>query len=190
MLNKEIIIQILKQLLEKQKKNNWALIEDINCLNTIFSVCKCYFYPQSYGPLIQKKIIQLYGWIHLEPHKCQGDIQTKNYNIELKVSLGGQTNDRFHFAQLRQSHKIDFYVFIAYRLTESNYQELGELFIFKMDKKQILPFLANGFSHRTKQEWSKNPFGLEEKYIQVKYDSVGWHNLLKYRISLQDFRDL
>ena len=81
---------------------------------------------------------------------CIGDLQHNNVNLEIKVSNGGQDNNKFNYVQLRLNHKCD-YLLTAYYIDQSNIDMLGELFIFRLSKDNIKQMILHygGYAHGT-----------------------------------------
>ncbi len=76
--------------------------------------------------------------------------QKTQLNMEVKVSLGSINNETFGFSQLRLAHKVDLYILVAYYINTSNIPDLGEVFIFKLNKSELISFVGKGYSHGTK----------------------------------------
>jgi len=133
--------------------------------------------PALYGILLQRLItVKHKGWHRLKPRAVEGDLVTSNHmNLEVKVSFGKtklagkRGNIMFEFRGIRVNCISNFYILIAYNVTKDNYTSLGELFVFKMTKGEILSLMG------TKK--SKSEFA-------VVVNSVRWKAMLEYRISL------
>ena len=122
-----------------------------------------------------------------------GDIKTNRHTFELKVSLVGSEKRNFNFVQVR-NQPVDFYILIAYYVDSINLYDLGELFIFKLNKDELNVFVSKCFSHGSKSLWEKINNKIKilvvEKDFRVAYKSVKWYKLLKYRISEQELKSL
>ncbi len=181
----------LKMLLKRNNINHWDKLLYLSTLEEAFAYCKVELSAARYGVLLQKWIITKNKWNKLCPKLLKGDIITKKSSFELKISLGTITCKNFNFVQLRLSHSIDFYILIAYYVNNTNYCALGELFIFKLKKKEILQFVGESYSHGTKFNWStactETINRYSEKDIRVLFGSKKWVALLEYRISQSTF---
>jgi hypothetical protein len=117
---------------------------------------------------------------------CIGDLKCNHKNIEIKISCGGKDNHKFNYVQLRINHVCD-YILTAYYLNISNIDELGEFFIFKLNKNEIKKLILKfgGYAHGTidklgaitKKDLDDNTYALRPKYGD-KY----WNELLSFRI--------
>ena len=121
---------------------------------------------------------------------CLGDLHHDGVNVEVKASLGGKTNNKFNYVQLRVNHVCE-YLLTAYYLDESNIDSLGELFIFRLTKEQIRPLLLQfgGYAHGTiaklgpiTMEELQNTSNDKEYAIRPKYNDKCWKALLPFRI--------
>jgi len=121
---------------------------------------------------------------------CIGDLQLNQTNIEIKVSNGGKNNNQFNYVQLRMNHTCD-YILTAYYLHESNIDTLGELFIFRLNKKDMKEMILKygGYAHGTVKKLG--PITVEdldiatndkEYAIRPKYGDKCWCDLLTFRI--------
>jgi len=77
-------------------------------------------------------------------------------NIEIKVSNGGQTHNKFNYVQIRLNHNCD-YLLTAYYLDVSNIESCGELFIFVLTKNDIkeLVLKYGSYAHGTVKNLGK-----------------------------------
>lgn len=146
---------------------------------------------QKFGPLLECYIIEKYGFCKNNAANCIGDCSKNNENYEIKISLGGATHNRFNFVQLRPSHDISFYLLIAYHLSESNVNDQGDLFVFKVPKKDLLDIIvefgayAHGTIHEHKKINRESLMDIESKKeyaIRTTYNDKCWKSLLPYRI--------
>jgi hypothetical protein len=145
------------------------------------------------GPLVEHYIQHKYGMIKNSASLCIGDLQQPNSenNFEIKVSNGGKENNKFNYVQLRMNHTCD-YILTAYYIHESNLDSLGELFIFKLNKKEIRNMILKhgGYAHGTIQKLGKitledleSTTNEKEYAIRPKYGDKCWLDLLKFRIA-------
>jgi len=142
------------------------------------------------GTLIEYYIKYKYSMIKNKAESCIGDLQYKQTNIELKISNGGKYNNKFNFVQLRMNHACE-YIFTAYYINNNNIEINGELFIFKLNKINIINLILNygHYAHGTKKKLGpitehdlKNNTNNKEYALRPKYDDKCWKNLLKFRI--------
>ena len=146
---------------------------------------------QKFGILLEKYIILKYNYTKNISKNCNGDCQKNNENVEIKVSLGGIKRNKFNFVQIRLSHDISWYIFTAYHLSVKNVENSGELYIFKISKKDIIDILTihGSYSHGTVKEHGKiTPCSLSKKNNTIEYcirathEDACWKKLLEYRI--------
>lgn len=143
------------------------------------------------GNLIEKYIENKFNMKHNKCSDKLGDACKGSKNFEIKISNGGKTHSEFNFVQIRLNHNCD-YLFSAYYICKENLEFLGELFIFKLDKKAIQHLiLKHGkYAHGTidilgkitKDDISNN-LNNKEYALRPKYGDKCWNDLLKYRIS-------
>ena len=141
------------------------------------------------GPLIEYYIQNKYGMIKNKSSSCNGDLQYKQINYEIKVSTGGTENNKFNYVQLRMNHDCQ-YILTAYYLHEYNVDEEGELFIFKLTKPDIKKIIVNhgGYAHGTIEKLGKiteedlETLNNKEYAIRPKYGDKCWNDLLQFRI--------
>jgi hypothetical protein len=142
------------------------------------------------GPLIEFYIKNKYKMIKNNASLCIGDVKHKNKNIEIKISTGGKENNKFNYVQLRVNHNCD-YILTAYYLSKENLKNMGELFIFRLNKKYMKEIILKfgTYAHGTiqklgviKQQDLNNPKNDREYAIRPKYGDKCWIELLKHRI--------
>ena len=142
------------------------------------------------GPLIEYYIKDKYEMTKNKASLCIGDLQLNQTNVEIKVSNGGKDNNKFNYVQLRMNHTCD-YILTAYYIHEGNLDLLGELFIFRLSKKDMKELILKygGYAHGTIQKLG--PITSEdlddvtndkEYAIRPKYGDKCWQNLLQFRI--------
>jgi hypothetical protein len=145
---------------------------------------------QQYGALIEKYVQVKYGMTKNKTSSCTGDLQCNQKNIELKVSLGGKYHNKFNYVQLRMNHSCE-YILTAYYINIDNITCDGELFIFKLTKKDIkhIIYRYGGYAHGTKKRLGliteadlENETNDKEYVIRPKYGDKCWLDLLNYRI--------
>jgi hypothetical protein len=142
------------------------------------------------GPLIELYIKNKYGMEKNNASLCKGDLQHNQINFEIKISNGGKENNKFNYVQLRMNHDC-VYIFTAYYICIDNVENEGELYIFKLNKKELkdLIYKYGGYAHGTVQKLGKiteddldNQENDKEYAIRPKYGDKCWTDLLNYRV--------
>jgi hypothetical protein len=142
------------------------------------------------GPLIELYIKNKYGMEKNNASLCKGDLQHNQINFEIKISNGGKENNKFNYVQLRMNHDC-VYIFTAYYICIDNVENEGELYIFKLNKKELkdLIYKYGGYAHGTVQKLGKiteddldNQENDKEYAIRPKYGDKCWIELLNYRV--------
>jgi hypothetical protein len=142
------------------------------------------------GPLIEYYIKNKYEMKKNNSSLCIGDLQHHQTNIEIKISNGGKENNKFNYVQLRMNHYCE-YLLTAYYICNENLDQMGELFIFKLNKTDMKKIILKygGYAHGTIQKLGKiNQEDLEnitndkEYAIRPKYGDKCWCELLHFRI--------
>ena len=173
------------------RKDHLSAIMNQPTLKDAHIYCKIHnFSGQFSGPSIEKYIEKKYNMTKISASECNGDLRCNDTNIEIKVSNGGKENNKFNYVQLRMNHNC-IYIFTAYYIHESNLDQLGELFIFKLDKDNIKEIVAKhgGYAHGTVGELGKitlenlNSENNQKEYaLRPKYGDNCWKDLLQFRI--------
>lgn len=186
----------LKNLLNNNKNH---IEEILNCNTTKYAHIYCkinHLTGQEMGPLIESYIKEKFCMKKNKPGDCIGDCKDRFLeDNEIKASGGGKNHNSYNYVQLRLNHKIHNYIFTAYYLTNSNYMNGGELFIFKI-KKEILYSLINEhgqYAHGTVSKLGKITIedlkkdnNTKEYSLRPKYGDKLWKKLLNYRINESD----
>ena len=142
------------------------------------------------GPLIEHYIKNKYGMEKNNASLCKGDLQHNQINFEIKISNGGKENNKFNYVQLRMNHDC-VYIFTAYYISIDNVENEGELYIFKLNKKELkdLIYKYGGYAHGTVQKLGKiteddldNQENDKEYAIRPKYGDKCWAELLNFRV--------
>jgi hypothetical protein len=142
------------------------------------------------GPLIEYFIKNKYGMEKNNASLCKGDLHHNLMNFEIKISTGGKENNKFNYVQLRMNHDC-VYILTAYYISIDNVENEGELFIFKLNKKELkdLIYKYGGYAHGTVQKLGKiteeeldNQENDKEYAIRPKYGNKCWCELLNYRV--------
>ena len=143
------------------------------------------------GPLIEYYIQNKYKMTKNKASLCIGDLQHSEINFEIKVSIGGKDNNKFNYVQLRINHVCE-YILTAYYIDNDNIDELGELFIFKLNKENIKKIILQygGYAHGTIQKLGpitvedlENETNDKEYAIRPKYGDKCWCELLQFRVN-------
>lgn len=143
------------------------------------------------GPILEKYIKIKYNMIKNNASLCIGDLNCNNINLEIKVSNGGKENNKFNYVQIRLNHFCE-YILTAYYLNYNNINNLGELFIFRLNKSIMKKFILNygSYAHGTIEKLGKitiddlnNNENQKEYSLRIKYNSKCWNELLEFRIN-------
>ena len=183
----------LKQLLDSNSSNK-IHIETIMKLPTLKDAhiyCKYNnFSGQFTGPVLEKYIKIKYKMTKNIASSCNGDLKFNKINIEIKTSNGGKENNKFNFVQFRINHNC-IYILTAYYIDYTNLVNLGELYIFKLNKENIKSLIVNygSYAHGTIKELGEitiedlNDTKNQKEYaLRPKYNDKCWNELLNFRI--------
>jgi len=183
----------LKQLLDSSRSNriHTETIMTLPTLKDAHIYCKYNnLSGQFTGPVLEKYIKIKYKMTKNNASSCNGDLKCNEINVEIKASNGGKENNKFNFVQLRMNHNCE-YILTAYHIDYTNLDNLGELYIFKLNKENIKPLIVKygGYAHGTIGELGEltmddlndttNP---KEYVLRPKYGDKCWMELLKFRI--------
>ena len=183
----------LKQLLDSCRSNkiHTETIMKLPTLKDAHIYCKYNnLSGQFTGPVLEKYIKVKYNMTKNNASSCNGDLKCNEINVEIKASNGGKENNKFNFVQLRMNHNCE-YILTAYYLDYTNLDNLGELYIFKLNKENIKPFIVKygGYAHGTIGELGEitmedlndtnNP---KEYALRPKYGDKCWIELLNFRM--------
>lgn len=135
--------QALINILNNTHINHRQEILKCDSLKTALCYCKIHSLSgQVTGPLIERYIIYKYDLIKNNSSDCIGDIKYNNKDIELKISVGGQTHSHFNFVQIRLNHVCD-YILIAYHISLENVDMLGDMYIFHLSKDDMIKLICD-----------------------------------------------
>ena len=121
---------------------------------------------------------------------CNGDLKCNEINVEIKASNGGKENNKFNFVQLRMNHNCE-YILTAHHIDYTNLDNLGELYIFRLNKENIRPLIVQygGYAHGTIGELGEitmedltDTNNQKEYALRPKYGDKCWSELLHFRI--------
>lgn len=186
-MHKTNLILLLKNKLLNDKVDHWVIIKSLKSINEAFAYSKVNLNGPQYGVLLEKYLINRYKWKQIESKQMCGDIKTNRHVFELKVSLSGSEKKKFNFNHIR-NQPVDFFILIAYYVDLINLHDLGELFIFKLNKDELNALVGKSFSHGCISLWEKVDEKTKnlvvEKDLSVVYKSAKWNKLLKYRIPI------
>lgn len=184
----------LKEYLDKSllNINHEEIIMNLSTLKDVHIYCKYNNLSSQYiGIIIEKYIKFKYNMIKNKSSLCNGDLQSKNINYEIKISNGGKENNKFNYVQLRMNHDCKYYILTAYYLDYSNLNNYGDLFIFKLNKEEIKQLILKygHYAHGTKQRLGSilktdlDDINNNCEYaLRPKYNDRCWKNLLEFRI--------
>ena len=167
------------------------LIMKCNTLKEAHIYCIIYcISSQKYGLFLEKFIRIKFNYIKNKTQDTSGDCFKDGKNLEVKVSLGGETHRKFNFVQIRPSHQCD-YILTAYHLSSENVSLEGELYIFKVSKSNIQKIIVSygGYAHGTIKEHGvitidsfnnkKTPI---EYAIRPTINDDCWKALMEFRV--------
>lgn len=147
---------------------------------------------QKFGPLLERYIIHTFGLAKNSASDCTGDCKVNDANTEIKVSLGGQTHNKFNYVQIRVHHDVSHYLLTAFTLSLENVNQAGELFVFWVSHTEMLSLLLNHgtYAHGTKK--TNGPIGADslrdtnntkEYALRTKVGDTCWNALQAFRIT-------
>tara|TARA_B100000212_G_scaffold341460_1_gene324705 strand:+ start:1301 stop:1918 length:618 start_codon:yes stop_codon:yes gene_type:complete len=188
--------QKLRDLLHNDVDQKQEILK-CNNLHEVNVYCKInHLNGQQLGPFTETFLIDKCKMKKNKSSDCIGDCKDRYMkNNEIKASGGGKGNIQFNYVQIRPSHEIDYYILTAFYINESNIDSFGELFIFKINKKDIIQliFEYGNYAHGTKDKMG--PITLEdlndksnskEYALRPIYGNPLWNKLLKFRVSESD----
>jgi hypothetical protein len=168
--------------LAKEKATNKNKVEEGLIFDDFLAACYVKCSPQSYGPKIEKRVIQEFGFKKIPQKKGEGDLLSSSKNIfphfdfpdgsksEFKISFLS-ADKSWNLIQLRPYENFDFYVFLLvnpYNLCSY------EWFVIRKDDINNSNFKLNSI-HGTKESNKKNK-NIEYK-LMVESDSKSYNKL-------------
>jgi len=146
---------------------------------------------QKFGPLLERYIIERFNFVKNRATDCTGDCVKADENVEIKVSLGGQSYNKFNYVQIRMHHDVSQYLLTAYTLCNDNVDNEGELFVFRVPHTKMLELLLlhGSYAHGTKkvngpitQESLNDNSNTKEYALRTSRGDVCWKALLPCRV--------
>ncbi len=144
------------------------------------------------GIYLENYIQHHYNMLKIK-NKLSGDLSYDGKNYEIKISNGGHTNKIFSYNQLRPYHNCD-YILTAYHIDSDNLHRLGDLYIFNLNKINMLDFIctygkysqgnSKMFGKITKKSVSTS---LLNYNLKLSYNDNSWKDLLTYRVKDIDY---
>jgi hypothetical protein len=183
----------LKQLLDSSRSNkiHTETIMTLPTLKHAHIYCKTHnLSGQFTGPVLENYIKMKYKMTKNNASSCNGDLKLNETNVEIKASNGGKDNNKFNFVQLRMNHNCE-YIFTAYYIDHTNVDNLGELYIFKLNKENMKQLIVKygGYAHGTIGELGERTLedlndtnNSKEYALRPKYGDKCWNELLNFRI--------
>jgi len=116
-------------------------------------LCKAHLSSNQWSVLMENFIKEKFN-ISKRNNNVSGDgITTKDYNIEIKVSLGTD-NGQVHFVQIRPDHKVDYYLMLVYNVHEG---DLGKIYWLLCNADELYALLPEygGYAHGTVERLGK-----------------------------------
>jgi hypothetical protein len=142
------------------------------------------------GPVLEKYIKIKYNMTKNNASLCNGDLYSNHTNIEIKASNGGKENNKFNYVQLRMNHNCE-YLLTAYYICQQNLDNLGDLYIFKLNKDNMKRLIVKygHYAHGTIGELGKitmddlnNVTNQKEYALRPKYKDNCWNELLTFKV--------
>lgn len=187
-------VHALKQrLLLRSKDHHEQYIMKSPTLKDAHVYCVIHDLPtQQYGFLLEKFIRTKFHYNKNKDEDCMGDCSKNGENVEIKVSLGGNSCSKFNYVQLRPSHDCHTYLLTAYHLSHENVEQEGELYIFKVSNAAMKQLIVRHgtYAHGTLCEHGK--ITLETLQTKKEYalrptiHNACWNALLPFRIMEND----
>ena len=185
------IIEHLTSLLENSSIVHKDEIMKCYTLKEAHIYCKIHkLSGQVTGPLIENFIKEKYNMEKNSASLCIGVLKHNGVDVEIKVSTGGQSNNKFNYVQMRMNHTCE-YLLTAYYIDYSNLENEGELYIFRLKKDHLREAILQfgGYAHGTVKKLGRinmedllNGENDKEYALRPKYGDSCWKYLLQYRV--------
>lgn len=184
LLKEHLARSTLKHDVEILKEASW---KDAHVYCVIYDIS-----AQQYGPLLERYMQLKYSFAKNSASACTGDCSKEAKNAEVKASLGGAKHAKFNWVQLRVSHDIDYYILTAYHLDQSTVEAGGELYIFRVNKEDMLHLIAKygTYAHGTLREHGaitmadlKDGDNKKEYALRPSFGDKCWADMLRFRIT-------
>ena len=149
---------------------------------------------QQFGPLLEQYVTNKYNFTKNKAKDCTGDCNKQGKSMEIKVSTGGNSRNKFNYVQLRPFHACDEYILTAFHLSFENVMTNGDFYIFKIPKQDMNTLIVNygGYAHGTVKKLGSithasltNTSTMEYAIRPVVGDPC-WNTLLKFQIEEKD----
>ncbi len=159
------------------------------------ALCRYYLSSQKWSILLEHYIKNIFD-LNDRISNLHGDASISNKSIEIKVSLGTGDSKRysFNYVQLRPSHNIDMYIFVAYNLY---YGECGKVHFFLINKSDMENLICEfgTYAHGSKKELGKitshSIIADKREYaLRPKLNDKLWARLMLYDKSADDIKNL
>ena len=132
--------------------------------------------PQSYGALIEKRIIKLNGFRKLKSELNIGDAEENGFNKEIKISISADDEQpTFNIVQIRPHANISSYL-IWFIEIDKECNILNHT--FEVPKEDMMKIPGVGGAHGTKES-NVNQKNIEYR-VTVKKNSAAWKFLQPY----------
>lgn len=128
-----------------EKLRNPDIIEEADQLIHKCIIYKSFHSSNKYSIFLENDLKKLFN-LSNKQNNTSGDAQSiSGKRIEIKISLAGPF---YNYVQIRPSHDIDYYLFLAYDLSK---EDIGKVYLFLFDSQDIydlIPKFGN-YSHGT-----------------------------------------
>jgi hypothetical protein len=153
---------------------------------------------QFVGPALERYMINKFKMKKNKASSCTGDVCCNGTNYEIKVSSGGKDHTDYNYVQIRMNHKCK-YILTAYHIDYENYENLGELYLFILEKDEMKELILKygGYAHGVNGNLGKiNKNTLEETQnnkeyaIRPKLGGKCWNSMLQYKVDESFFDEV
>ena len=171
-----LTLDLLKE--QTKIKKQQKLENPDNYINWDEFVLLCYNTrtPQSYGALIEKRIIKNNGFRKLKSELNIGDAEENGLNKEIKISISADDDQpTFNIVQIRPHADISSYLFWFIEI-DKNCMILNHT--YEVPKEDMMKIPGIGGAHGTKIS-NVNQKNVEYR-VTVKKNSIAWKFLQSY----------